>query len=96
MKHIRPIGDKVVIRRKEEEKMTVGGLYIPENAQQKSFEGEVLAIGTGKVLDNGEVLPMSVKVGSRVMFPAHSYHEVKIDGENYIIMHETDLLLAFE
>ena len=96
MKKIRPLHDLVVIKREQEEKMTAGGLFIPENAQQKSFEGVILSIGTGKMLESGEMAPMTVQVGSKVLFPAHSYHEVKIDNELYVIMHEADVLAVVE
>lgn len=88
---IRPLHDRVVVRRKEEETMTAGGIVLPGSAKEKPSQGEVLAIGTGKILDNGDVRALAVKVGDTVVFGQYSGHTVKIDGEELLIMSEGDL-----
>lgn len=88
---IRPLHDRVVVRRKEEETMTAGGIVLPGSAKEKPSQGEVLAVGTGKILDNGDVRALAVKVGDTVVFGQYSGHTVKIDGEELLIMNESDL-----
>jgi|TARA_R110000850_G_scaffold34266_4_gene92761 chaperonin GroES len=88
---IRPLHDRVVVRRKEEETMTAGGIVLPGSAKEKPSQGEVLAVGTGKILDNGDVRALAVKVGDTVVFGQYSGHTVKIDGEELLIMSESDL-----
>ncbi len=78
---IRPLHDRVVVRRMEEERTTAGGIVIPDSATEKPIQGEVIAVGNGKILDNGEVRPLDVKVGDRVLFGKYSGTEVKLDGE---------------
>ncbi|WAR44234.1 co-chaperone GroES [Methylomonas rapida] len=89
---IRPLHDRVVVKRVEEETKTAGGIVLPGSAAEKPSEGEVLAVGEGKALDNGQVRPMAVKVGDKVLFGKYSGTEVKVDGEQYIIMREDDIM----
>ena len=88
---IRPLHDRVVVRRKEEETKSAGGIVLPGSAKEKPSQGEILAIGTGKVLDNGDVRALAVKVGDTVVFGQYSGHTVKVDGEELLIMNEGDL-----
>ncbi len=89
---IRPLHDRVIVKRVEEETTTPGGIVLPGSAAEKPSEGEVLAVGTGKVLDNGDVRALEVKVGDRVLFGKYSGTEVKIDGEEVIVMREEDIM----
>ncbi len=89
---IRPLHDRVVIRRLEEENKTAGGIVIPDNATEKPSKGEVLAIGSGKTLDNGETRALDVKLGDTVLFGKFSGTEVKLDGGEYIVMREEDIM----
>ena len=93
---IRPLHDRVVIRRTEEERKSPGGIVIPDNAQEKPIQGEVIAIGHGKPLDNGQVRPMDVKVGDRVLFGKYSGSEVKIDGQELLVMREEDIMAVLD
>jgi chaperonin GroES len=93
---IRPLHDRVVIRRTEEERKTPGGIVIPDNAQEKPIQGEVIAVGNGKPLDNGQVRPMDVKVGDRVLFGKYSGSEVKIDGQEVLVMREEDIMAVLD
>ncbi len=88
---IRPLYDRVVVKRREEEAVSAGGIVLPGSAKEKPTQGEVLAVGTGKVLDNGDVRPMSVKVGDRVLFGQYSGNAVKIDGDEVVILNESEL-----
>ncbi len=88
----RPLHDRVVVRRKEQEEKTAGGIIIPGTAQDKPQEGEILAVGTGHVNDNGDIRPLDVKVGDTVLFTKWSGTEVTIDGEELMIMKETDIM----
>ncbi len=94
--NIRPLHDRVVIRRMEEERTTPGGIVIPDNAAEKPEQGEVLAVGNGKVLDNGEVRALDVKVGDKVLFGKYAGTSVKIQGEEYLVMREDDILAVIE
>jgi len=89
---IRPLHDRVVVKRVEEETKTAGGIVLPGSAAEKPSEGEVLAVGSGKALDNGQVRALEVKVGDRVLFGKYSGTEVKVDGEQYIVMREDDIM----
>lgn len=89
---IRPLHDRVVVRRMEEERTTAGGIVIPDSATEKPMRGEVLAIGTGKPLDNGDVRPLAVKVGDVVLFGKYSGTEVKLNGQELVIMREDDIM----
>ena len=89
---IRPLHDRVVVKRVEEETKTAGGIVLPGSAAEKPSEGEVLAVGTGKPLDNGQVRALEVKVGDRVLFGKYSGTEVKVNGDTVIVMREDDIL----
>ena len=88
----RPLGDRVVIRRVEEEAKTKGGIIIPDTAKEKPQEGEVIAVGPGARDETGERIPMDVKAGDRILFGKWSGSEVKLDGEDLLIMNESDIL----
>jgi chaperonin GroES len=94
--NIRPLHDRVVVRRLEEERTTAGGIVIPDTATEKPIQGEVLAVGNGKVLDNGECRPVDLKVGDRVLFGKYSGTEVKLDGETLLVMREDDIMGVVE
>ncbi len=89
--NIKPLYDRVVIKRMEEEKMSAGGIVIPDSATEKPIKGEVVAVGSGKVLDNGNVRPVSVKVGDKVLFGKYSGTEVKLDGTEFLVVKEDDI-----
>ncbi|MGM0451138.1 MAG: co-chaperone GroES [Pseudomonadota bacterium] len=93
---IRPLHDRVVVRRKEEEEKTAGGIVLPGNAQEKPSQGEVLAVGEGKPLDNGEVRKPAVKAGDQVVFGQFAGNTVKVDGEELLIMSENDIFGVLE
>ncbi|EJM66667.1 Co-chaperonin GroES [Pseudomonas sp. GM50] len=94
---LRPLHDRVVIRRSEEEKKTAGGIVLPGSAAEKPNQGEVLAVGPGKALDNGEVRALAVKVGDKVVFgPYSGSNTVKVDGEDLVIMAENEILAVVE
>ncbi|EGD60265.1 chaperonin GroES [Novosphingobium nitrogenifigens DSM 19370] len=88
----RPLHDRVLVRRVEAEEKTAGGIIIPDSAKEKPAEGEIVAVGTGTRADNGTVTPLDVKVGDRVLFGKWSGTEVKVSGEDLLIMKETDIL----
>ncbi|MDD2760485.1 MAG: co-chaperone GroES [Methylomonas sp.] len=92
MMKIRPLHDRVVVKRVEEETKTAGGIVLPGSAAEKPSEGEVLAVGSGKPLDNGQVRALEVKVGDKVLFGKYSGTEVKVDGEQFIVMREEDIM----
>ncbi|MFN4290630.1 co-chaperone GroES [Permianibacter sp. IMCC34836] len=89
--NLRPLHDRVVVRRLEEERMSAGGIVIPDNATEKPSKGEVVAVGPGKRLDNGSVAALSVKVGEKVLFGKYSGTEVKVDGKEFVVLREEDL-----
>ena len=89
--NIKPLYDRVVIKRMEEEKLSAGGIVIPDSATEKPIKGEVVAVGTGKVLDNGQVRAPQVKVGDKVLFGKYSGTEVKLDGVDLLVVKEDDL-----
>ena len=93
---IRPLHDRVIVKRMEEEKTSPGGIVIPDSATEKPSRGEVLAVGLGKVLDNGERASIGVKPGDKVLFGKYSGNEVKVDGEDYIVMREDDIMGVLE
>ncbi|AHZ71864.1 co-chaperone GroES [Pseudomonas sp. ADAK2] len=94
---LRPLHDRVVVRRSEEEKKTAGGIVLPGSAAEKPNQGEVLAVGPGKVLDNGEVRALSVKVGDKVVFgPYSGSNTVKVDGEDLLVIGESEILAVVE
>lgn len=89
---IRPLHDRVVIRRLDEEQKTASGILIPDTAKEKPVQGEVVAAGNGKIMENGEVRPLDVKVGDRVLFAKYAGTEVKVDGEELLVMREDDIM----
>ena len=93
---IRPLQDRIIVKRIEEEEKTKGGIIIPDTAKEKPIEGEVIAVGTGKILENGTKQPLEVKAGDRVLFGKYGGTEVKIDGVEYLIMREDDILGIIE
>ncbi|MCK7576511.1 MAG: co-chaperone GroES [Chromatiales bacterium] len=94
--NLRPLHDRVVIRRSEEERTSAGGILIPDTATEKPSQGEVVAVGKGKILDNGEVRALDVKVGDRVLFGKYSGTEVKVGDEKLLVMREDDLMGVIE
>ncbi len=94
--NIRPLHDRVVVRRMEEERTTAGGIVIPDSATEKPIQGEIIAVGKGKILDNGESRPLDVKVGDRVLFGKYSGTEVKLDGKEFLVMREEDIMGVVE
>jgi chaperonin GroES len=90
--NIRPLHDRVVVKRMEEERTSAGGIVIPDSAAEKPQKGEVVAVGNGKVTDSGEMRALDVKVGDQVLFGKYSGTEIKIDGEDVLIMKEEDIL----
>lgn len=92
----RPLHDRVLVRRIEAEAKTAGGIIIPDSAKEKPQEGEVVAVGTGKVLDNGQRASMDVKAGDKIIFSKYAGTEVKIDGKEYLIVSERDILAIVE
>ncbi|RME32730.1 MAG: co-chaperone GroES [Gammaproteobacteria bacterium] len=93
---IRPLHDRVVIKRLEEERTSPGGIVIPDTAAEKPIQGEVVAVGNGKLLDNGELRQLDVKVGDKVLFGKYAGTEVKIEGEEYVVMREDDIMGVIE
>jgi len=89
--NIRPLHDRVIIRRMEEEKTSPGGIVIPDSATEKPIKGEVVAIGKGKILENGDVRPLDVKVGDMILFGKYSGTEVSVDNEELLVMREDDI-----
>ncbi|KAA6186362.1 co-chaperone GroES [Thiohalocapsa marina] len=94
--NIRPLHDRVVVRRMEEERTSAGGIVIPDSATEKPIQGEVIAVGNGKIMDNGDQRALDVKVGDRVLFGKYSGTEVKLDGEEVLVMREDDIMGVIE
>ncbi|HKZ17132.1 MAG TPA: co-chaperone GroES [Geobacteraceae bacterium] len=93
---LRPLQDRIIVKRLEEENVTAGGILIPDTAKEKPQRGEIMAVGKGKVTEDGKVLPIDVKVGDKVLFGKYAGTEVKIDGQDYLIMREDDILGVIE
>jgi chaperonin GroES len=93
---IRPLHDRVIVKRLEEERTSPGGIVIPDSAAEKPVQGKVMAVGKGKILEDGTVRPLDVKVGDKILFGKYSGTEVKIDGEDLVVMREDDLMAVFE
>lgn len=93
---IRPLHDRVVIERMEEERTSAGGIVIPDSATEKPIRGKIIAVGKGKLLENGDIRPLDVKVGDNVLFGKYSGTEVKIEDEEYVIMREDDIMGILE
>jgi chaperonin GroES len=89
---IRPLHDRVVVKRLDEERKSAGGIVIPENAAEKPDQGEVVAIGKGKILEDGKVRPLDVKVGDRILFGKYTGQAVKVEGTEYLVMREDDIM----
>jgi chaperonin GroES len=96
MTKIRPLQDRIIVKRVEEEQKTKGGIIIPDTAKEKPVEGKVIAVGNGKVLEDGKIRPLDVKAGDRILFSKYGGTEIKIDGEEHLIMREDDILGVIE
>ena len=94
--NIRPLHDRVIVRRMEEERTSAGGIVIPDSATEKPIQGEVLAVGNGKISESGDVRPLDVKVGDKVLFGKYAGTEVKVDGEELLVMREDDIMAIIE
>ena len=94
--NIRPLHDRVIVKRLEEENKSKGGIIIPDSAKEKPAQGEVIAVGDGKIMENGTKIEMNVKKGNKVLFSKYAGSEVKIEGEEYLIMREEDILGIIE
>ena len=94
--NIRPLHDRVIVKRQEEERTSPGGIVIPDSAAEKPIRGEVTAVGKGKILDSGDVRPLDVKVGDKVLFGKYSGTEVKVEGEDLLVMREEDIMAVIE
>ncbi len=93
--NLRPLHDRVIVKRFEEETTSPGGIVIPDSAKEKPIKGEVVAVGNGKLLDNGDVRGLDVKVGDKVLFGKYSGTEVKVEGEEYLVMREDDIMAVY-
>ena len=93
---IRPLHDRVIVKRIEEEEKTKGGIIIPDTAKEKPIEGKVVAVGAGKILENGKKMALEVKKGDRVLFGKYAGTDIKIDGEEHLIMREDDIIAIVE
>lgn len=93
---VRPLHDRLLVKRVQEEEKTKGGIIIPDTAKEKPIEGEVIAVGNGTLLDDGTVRPLDVKKGDRVLFSKYGGTEIKIDGEEHLILRESDILGVVE
>lgn len=96
MKNIRPLHDRVIVRRLEEERKSAGGIVIPDSAKEKPVQGEIVAVGKGKILENGDVRPLDVKAGDKVLFGKYSGTEVRIGNEELLVMREEDIMGVVE
>lgn len=93
---IRPLHDRIIVKRLPEEEVTKGGIIIPEAAKEKPIQGEVIAVGTGKLVEGGKTVALDVKVGDKVMFGKYSGSEIKVDGTEHLIMREDEILAVIE
>ncbi len=89
---VRPLHDRVLVKRFNEEEKTKGGIFIPDNAKEKPIQGEIIAVGTGRVAEDGKIRPLDVKKGDRVLFGKYAGTEIKIEGEEFLMMREEDIL----
>jgi len=94
--NIRPLHDRAVIRRMEEERKSSGGIVIPDSATEKPVRGEVVAVGNGKILENGDIRPLDIHVGDKVLFGKYAGTEVKLNGEDLLVMREDDIMAVVE
>jgi chaperonin GroES len=93
---VRPLHDRVIVRRLDEEQVSAGGIIIPDSAKEKPLEGEVVSAGKGKIMENGDIRPLDVKAGDKVIFSKYAGTEIKIDGEEVLMMREDDILGVIE
>jgi len=93
---IRPLHDRILVKRLEEETKTTGGLFIPDSAKEKPIQAKVVAVGAGKLDKNGKLIPLDVKAGDKVLFSKYSGSEIKVDGEDHLIMREDDVLAILD
>ncbi|HEX6094731.1 MAG TPA: co-chaperone GroES [Thermoanaerobaculia bacterium] len=93
---IRPLHDRVIVKRLEEERVSAGGIVIPDSAAEKPVQGKVVAVGKGKILEDGNVRPLDVKIGDKILFGKYSGTEVKVDGEELVVMREEDVMAVIE
>jgi chaperonin GroES len=93
---VRPLHDRIIVKRLEEEEKTKGGIIIPDTAKEKPIEGKVIAVGDGKIKEDGKKIPMEIKKGDRVLFVKYGGTEIKIDGEEHLMMKEDDILAIIE
>jgi chaperonin GroES len=93
---IRPLHDRVIVKRLEEERTSAGGIIIPDSATEKPVQGKVVAVGKGKILESGEVRPLDLKVGDKILFGKYGGTEVKVDGEELLVMREEDVMAVIE
>ena len=93
---IRPLHDRVIVKRIEEEETTKGGIIIPDTAKEKPIEGKVVAVGAGKILENGTKLPLEVKKGDKILFGKYAGTDIKVEGEDHLIMREDDIIAIVE
>jgi len=93
---LKPLSDRIIAKATGSEEVTPGGIVLPDTAKEKPQEGEVVAVGPGKVLDNGKLVPMDVKVGDKIIFAKYGGTEVKVDGQEYIILRQEDVLAVLE
>jgi chaperonin GroES len=93
---IRPLHDRVIVKRLEEDRTSPGGIVIPDTAAEKPVQGKIVAVGKGKILDNGQVRPCDLKVGDKILFGKYSGAEVKLEGEELVVMREEDIMAVFE
>ena len=94
--NLRPLHDRVIVKRMEEERMSAGGIVIPDSATEKPIRGEVLAVGNGKILESGEKRALDIKVGDKILFGKYSGTEIKVDGEELLVMREEDIMAVVE
>ena len=94
--NIRPLHDRVIVKRREEDTTSPGGIVIPDTAAEKPIKGEVVAVGNGKLLDSGEVRKLDLKIGDQILFGKYSGTEVKVDGEEYLVMREDDVMAVID
>lgn len=93
---LRPLHDRVIVRRMEEERTSAGGIVIPDSATEKPSKGEIIATGNGKIMDSGDIRALDVKIGDKVLFGKYSGNEVKVDGEELLVMREEDIMAVIE
>ena len=93
---IRPLHDRVIVKRLDEDRTSPGGIVIPDTAAEKPVQGKIVAVGKGKILEDGKVRPLDVKVGDKILFGKYSGNEVKVDGEELVVMREEDVMAVIE